>query len=320
MNVNIPPDSPVLALEHNVTWAFENATPYSGKSLSESVQNGHINAEIGLNCNQADAPPQGPFLHRPNAKAIPEMHLSLKHLELLWSFIYSWMVIYESGIQKPMLEGSWSGSLDITNPIIHRALRLREWSASLRTSASKWPADLPSPIHYPSKQEQWYGEKANLVFQQAAAFLLGHEYAHALGKHLEAKTHDVSDYEVLLAEKEADVRAFESLVEFATDDDEKLDKAWAIITALLSSLYLCSDMKQAFRQRRHPPLHHRLQHLLSMLNFQGEQYQSYFPMLCVIILEYAIPELEIMSSSEAIFEDANHVLEDVVERITAWSK
>lgn len=318
--MNIRPDSPVLALEHNVTWAFENATPYSGESLSEAVRNGQVSAEIGLNCNQSDAPPKGPILHRPNSKAVPEMHLSLKHLELLWSFIYSWMVIYESGIQKPMLKGSWNGSLDITNPVIQRALQLRDWSASLRTSPSKWPVDLPSPLHYPSEQEQWYGEKANLVFQQAAAFLLGHEYAHALGKHLEAITPDVSDYEAVLAEKEADVRAFESLVDLATDDDQKLDKAWAIISALLSSLYLCPDMKMAFRQRRHPQLHHRLQHFLNMLNFKGEQYQTYFPLLCGITLEYAIPELENIPRSAAIFEDANHALEDVVERIAAWSK
>ena len=248
------------------------------------------------------------------------MHLSLKHLELLWSFIYSWMVIYERGIQKPMIEGTWSGSVDINNPVIYRALQLRDWSASLRTLPTRWPPELPSPIHYPSKQEQWYGEKANLVFQQAAAFLLGHEYAHALGKHLEAITSDASDFEAVLAEKEADVRAFERLVNFATDDDQKLDKAWAIISALLSSLYLCRDMKQPFRQRRHPQLHHRLQHFLSMLNFQGEQYQSYFPMLCAIILEYAIPELENISRSAEIFEDANHALEDVIDRITTWSK
>lgn len=317
--MNIPSDSPVLALEHNVTWAFENATPYSGASLSEAVNNGRVSAEIGLNCDLTAAPPTGPFLYRPTAKAVPEMHLSLKHLELLWSFIYSWMVIYERGIQMPMLAGIWNGSVDTSDPIIQRALQLREWSASLRTLASHWPAHLPSPIHYPSDQEQWYGEKANLVFQQAAAFLLGHEYAHALGKHIEAITPDVSDVEAVLAEKEADVRAFESLVEFATDDEQKLDKAWAIISALLSSLYLCTDMKRAFRQCRHPQLHHRLQHFLSMLNFQGDQYQSYFPMLCAIVFVYAIPELDDTPRSKAIFEDSNHALDDVLDRISTWS-
>lgn len=73
-------DSPVLALEHNVTWAFENATPYAGKRLSEAVATGLINPEIGLNCDNANAiatvPPKGPHLQRLRSAGTPKCTLA----------------------------------------------------------------------------------------------------------------------------------------------------------------------------------------------------------------------------------------------------
>lgn len=228
--------SPVLALEHNLTWAFENAIPYAGKRLADAVAAGLVDPEIGLNCDSSTAPPQAPYLRKESDAATPQMHVSLKHLEMLWAFIYGWMVIYEHGIQKPLIARTYTGILDLSDPLLRRAVELRDWSASLREKCSAWPTDLPSPIHYGSDSERYYGEKANLVFQQAVAFLLGHEHAHAAAKHLDYLAEGVTDIEAAEAEKEADVAAFESVVEHGEDDAHKLSKAWSILSAMSRSL------------------------------------------------------------------------------------
>lgn len=311
-------DSPVLALEHNVTWAFENATPYAGIRLANAVSDGTVVGEIGLDCDSTSAPPKGPFLQRNISTGIPEIHVSLKHLELLWSFAYSWMVIYEQGIQKPLIDGTWTGTVDASDPIVSRAMQLRDWGASLQTQCTSWPQGLPSPRDYACDIERWYGEKANLVFQEATAFLLGHEFAHAAGMHLDFLSPGSPDCDAIEAEKDADVAAFESVVNQSDDDLHKLSKAWAILTALLSSIYLGTDKRRPFVQKRHPPLHHRLSSLMGMLDFKAEQYRYYFPLLASLVLEFVLDELESIPRPVSMYEDAEEALEDTIERIERW--
>ncbi|WGS50123.1 phage exclusion protein Lit family protein [Paraburkholderia sp. D15] len=313
-------DSPVLALEHNVTWAFEHATPYAGARLAEAVASGVVAPEIGLNFDDSTAPPKGPFLQRRGKTDVPEMHISLKHLELLWSFTYSWMVIYERGIQTPLIEGKWVGEVDSSDPVLRRALRLRDWSASLQTRCTPWPQELPSPRSYACEIERWYGEKANLVFQQATAFLLGHEFAHAAGGHLDFVPANAPDCDAIEAEQDADVAAFSSLVESTDDDSEKLSKAWAILSALLSTMYLGEETRTPFVQKRHPPLHHRLSNFTRMLDFEKEQYRYYFPMLTCIVLEWALVELDSIPRSASLYEDAEEAFSDTLDRIENWIK
>ncbi|MBP0639870.1 phage exclusion protein Lit family protein [Cupriavidus sp. AcVe19-6a] len=316
--MRIEHDSPVLALEHNVTWAFENATPYAGVRLAEAVATGAVRPEIGLNFDDVTAPPQGPSLQRRGKTDVPEMHISLKHLELLWSFTYSWMVIYERGIQKPLIEGNWIDEVDSSDPVLVRALQLRDWSASLRTRCTPWPQELPSPRNYACDIERWYGEKANLVFQQAAAFLLGHEFAHAVGGHLEFAHADAPDASAIEAEQDADVAAFSSIVEATDDESENLSKAWAILAALLTSMYLGKEPRTAFVQKRHPPLHHRLSNFMRMLDFEKEEYRYYFPMLTCVVLEWALDELGSIPRSASLYDDAEEAFSDTLDRIENW--
>lgn len=311
-------DSPVLALEHNILWAFENATEYAGTKLANAVATGTVGGEIGLDCDSISAPPKGPFLRKNDDTQIPEMHVSLKHLELLWSFAYSWMVIFERGVQEPLIEQTWTGSVDASDPILFRAMQLRDWGGSLQTLCTSWPSDLPSPRNYACAIEQWYGEKANLVFQEAMAFLLGHEFAHATGQHLDFLAPGSPDCDAIEAEKDADVAAFESVVNQDDDDLGKLSKAWAVLTALLSSIYLGENKRKAFVQRRHPPLHHRVSSFMRMLAFKEEQHRYYFPMLASLVLEFALGELESVPRFAPMYENAEDALEDTIERIERW--
>jgi len=246
------------------------------------------------------------------------MRISLKHLELLWSFTYAWLVIYERGIQKPLIEGTWTGTVDASDPVLQRALQLRNWSVSLQTQCTPWPQKLPSPCHYACEIEQWYGERANLIFQQAAAFLLGHEFAHAVGRHLDFAPTNAPDCDAIEAEQDADTAAFSSLVQSTDDETEKLSKSWAILSALLSSMYLGMEMRKSFVQKRHPPLHIRLSNFMQMLNFENENYRYYFPMMVCVVLEWALPELELIPRSAPKYEDADEAFDDTLARIARW--
>jgi len=311
-------NSPIDVLEHNVTWALENATPYAGRRLADAVANELVCPEIGLNCDSTTAPPMGPFLYRPGNAGIPEMHIGLKHLELLWSFTYSWMVIYERGILTSPVEKTWDDHADISDPVLLRAICLRDWSASLQFRCTPWPEDLPSPCNYSNDIEEWYGGKANLVFQQAAAFLLGHEFAHAIGGHLDFAPADSPDCDAIEAENDADSAAFASIVEGIDDETEKLSKAWSILSAILSTIYLGKAVRTSFVQKRHPPVHHRLSNFLRMLDFKGEQYRYYFPTLACVVLNFALDELASIPRSASRYEDADELFDDTLNRIDRW--
>lgn len=307
--------SPILDLKNNIIWAFENATPYAGKMLSTAVQKKEISNEIFFNFDQENAPPKGPQLCHPDEALPPEMHIGVKHLEMLWSFTYGWMIIYEQGVQLPLLEKRYNGTLDSSDPLIGRAAQLLEWSMSLRTQCTAWPHELPSPRYYATQYERTFGEKVNLVFQQAVAFLLGHEFAHAKGGHLSYVYRNTPDIYAIEAEQDADIAAFSSIIESTYDDREKLSQAWAILAAVLSSIYIGKDLKTAFIQKRHPPLHIRLSNFIRMLDFKEEGYRSYFPMLAALILEHSLPELKSIPRSTQQYEDSEEAFQDVLDRI-----
>jgi hypothetical protein len=312
------PKSPILDLEHNVIWAFENATPYAGKVLAKAVNQNQVARDINLIADDTTAPPKGPHLLSGNGATAAQMCISVKHLELLWSFIYAWMVIYERGIQKSLIENTWNGQVDCSDPVLQRAQRLRDWSSSLQNQCTPWPQDLPSPSNYCFEIERIYGEKANSVFQRAVAFLLGHEWAHAVGGHLGFLPASAPDCDAIAAEQDADVTAFLSLVQSTDDEREKLSNALAILFTLLSTIFLGVEVRSPFVQKRHQPLHVRISNAMQMLNFKNESYCYYFPMLASVILEWALPELKSIPRSAAVYETAEDAFSDTLDRIEKW--
>ena len=66
-----------------------------------------MKGECGPKFNQAWTP--GPLEVRDliaRSDGVPEVHLDVLFLEMLWAFIYSWMVLYEEGGHRPMLPGT----------------------------------------------------------------------------------------------------------------------------------------------------------------------------------------------------------------------
>ena len=198
-------DSPVLTLEGNILWQFENLSEFGAQTLKTQVAQGTLSGEIAL--DMSASPPKGPGV-TPQAAGIPEIHIALSHLEMIWAFVYGWMVVYEEGVQKPQLFPTRVMDAE-TVKLVDQAHELLEWSASLREAYTPWPAGLPSPRHYSTKQEEWYGLKANLVYQKAISYLLSHERAHAALGHLDVIQNAAGAGLRLDMEKEADAAARE---------------------------------------------------------------------------------------------------------------
>lgn len=310
-----PNSSPIELLLHNVTWAFENSDPTFAERLQKAV--GAIGPEIALQMDLTE--PTTPFLQKGSKASQPEIHLHITFLELLWASIYGWMVIYEEGIQRPMLNGTYDGLMKFETPLLQRANQLVMWAKDMKKNYTPWPLHLPAPDRYACEREEFYGGRANRVFQEAASFLLVHEFAHARNDHLEVASAIVGEAGRLLRlelEKEADNFAFEVLIPQDADDHEKLSKGWAILGLALTSFYLIRDIGDIFQQT-HPALHHRLEHLRRRLDFQEEKHQFYFDYLCSTFLGILLDEAGLTDRPQ-IYDTANDALQDKLDRLDQY--
>ncbi|BEP50817.1 phage exclusion protein Lit family protein [Variovorax sp. V116] len=297
--------SPVLVLEHNIIHAFENPHPGFVERLQRAVAEGQILPEIAL---RADLAPPDP----PQTRGEPaEIHVHVTHLEVLWCSTYAWMVMYEEEVQKPAVahEQGTTHSPDVQ--LITRAHQLLAWAESISDVYTPWPDGLPSPINWVSAAEEWYAQKANLVFQEAASFLLLHEWAHSTSLHLQQGP-GLSDQDYIELEKDADNTAYDVLVG-DREDDEKLHLAWAILSALLSSFYLLKTTSHV-KQYRHPELHHRVQHMLFRLDIADERPRAYFHGLCVEVLRRTFTAA-LWSDPVDGYETAEELLQATLDQI-----
>ena len=297
-------DSPVLALEHNITAAFESFR----EDVRDLVAQGVLHREILLDVGASS--PRTPSVSRA-VGAPAQIRVQVALLELLWAFVYSWMVLYEETVQKAQLRGDEVGSTSPQNKhLVARAEKLWVWARDLRCSYTRWPANLPSPRTQSDDFEAYYAGKANFVFERATSFMLLHECAHVTQGHLDMPSRGSLDPLSVQLENEADQRAFDSLVGQGLADEDKAAQAWAILSSMLSSLFTLPNFRLALLSGTHPPLHHRLGHLVRSLNFLGGRYRYYFHLLCRVVLQDAFPTLARPGQQ---YEDAEESLQAALD-------
>jgi hypothetical protein len=305
--------SPILTLQGNMLSQIEHLKNDVEGSLREEVDTGRIWPEIQLGMD--DRPPRGPHLAA-RTDGVPEVWLDVPFLEMLWTFIYGWMVVYEEGVHRPMLPGTSLPTGPRPADLIDRACSLLGWSKSLSTGYTRWPQHLPSPVSasYANSAERYFGEKANLVFQLAVALIFNHERAHAVFDHLTISS-EVRDQSLLLQlEKEADTFAIDRLLRSGLSDAQKTAESWAIVSAVLATFYCAHDPRLALRPGIHPALHHRAAHFIRSLALEGEAYQHYFALLARLVLQDLFPSV---LGFEEKFEDAEDALSDALDRLDA---
>ena len=312
-----PMPSPILALQHNITYAFENPNGSAVEQLRRAVDEGKVSHELDLDLSPGV--PRAPRAIRLN-DGPPNLQLQVAHLELLWAFIYGWLVVYERGVQRPMLDGNFDGRIYFDTPFKERAARLLDWAASLKEGYSDWPEGLPSPVHHEGEEERDISLKTNGVFQQAVAFCLFHEFAHAQQGHLDFMTAEaaatVDPQSVLEMEKEADDFAYRVMVSPEDDEDTLAVKAWPILAAVLSSFYLIHG-PQGVYQDRHPHLHQRVAHMLAKLNFPEGKNRDYYHHLSATVLKLSLQGTLVRVRSGTEVDEQPEVFETAVDALDA---
>ncbi len=307
---SIKAESPIFSLRHNVVHAFETAKGGSVQVLREAVDQRRVSPSLDVLIDAT--PARGPQV---DFSGVPQIRFHVAHLELIWAFAYSWLLIYEEAVQKPLQRGAFEGQICFVTDLTQRAARLLHWAESLREKATPWPEGLPTPERWASVDEQFYVTKANGIFQDAVSFLAYHEFAHARYRHHEAV--DRSDHSAdslataVQIEHEADDFAFYALVPSGAAESLRYQMGWAVLTPILSSLYLL-DGPRALRQKRHPHVHHRMQAMLAKLDFRDASNRFYFTYLCMAVgQDFAQVRTEGAPAEPRTFDTAE-------EALSAW--
>lgn len=264
---------PVSILEYNVVAEFERVAKGNNLNIQAPVLEGKVGSTINLVVDKA--PPKSPHADMDSR----EITLYESHLAFIWAYIYSSFVIYEECVQLPLIQETFDGSIQFTTSLTRRAKSLQDWAFLFSTQYSSWDDDrLPSPRRYVSDKEQWYGEKANAIFQTAVCFLLYHEYAHLTLGHVAASDDNSWSIE---QEKDADNFALQKVVDSGAPEKEQLRAGVALVLICASNFFLPRGLRGIW-QRAHPNLHDRLRHALSHLGLDSDKSKFYLYYLASI--------------------------------------
>ncbi len=304
---------PISVLEHNITVEFERLAASNNMNLRRAVEVRQIKPVIDLCLKQL--PPKAPkadldertiFLHE-------------AHLAFLWAYIYSSFVIYEQGVQRPMLDGTHDGAIHFSNELLVRAKRLQDWALGFSRKYSDWDeTSMPSPKSYRDNTEKQYCEKTNAVFLKAVCFLLLHEYAHLTLGHQVAKADEDAAWS-LEQETDADNFAMSCLVDDQSTETERQIVGLSITLLCVSNLQLPEDWRGIW-QTHHPHLHDRVRNAIVALNLQSEKAKFYVYYLAAIGLRqyllsqnFEVPRQE-AETAEDLFYDCLNLIDQLPHR------
>jgi hypothetical protein len=266
---------PVCVLEHNIIHEFERLAASNNMDLRRTVDARQVKPLIDLRVDQL--PPIGPKADLTERTIL--LHES--HLALLWAYIYSSFVIYEQGVQKPMLDKTYDNAIHFSSELMVRAKRLQDWAYGFSHEYSDWDeSSMPSPRSFRDETEKLYCDKANAVYLKAVCYLLLHEYAHLTLGHLPADEDATWSIE---QETDADNFAMSCMIEDRSSEVERQIVGLSI-TLLCASNFLLQKDWRGIWQTYHPHLHDRLRNSIVALDLHSEESQFYVYFLAAIAL------------------------------------
>ncbi len=279
-------ESPITVLWGNIVYAFENADETALGLHKAATNSGKLAKSIA--CDNRKEKVRTPFADLKGK----EINLQETYLSHLWSFIYSVFVMYEEGIQKPLINNRFDGALRFETELLQRAKLLFDWSISLTSEYSDWDERLPNPRTHNNEIEQFYAEKVNAIFQDSVAYLMFHEFAHLTQGHEsfflgvalnESREEELA--ELIQMENEADQFAFSMLVKDADDEKQRWKKGLSILFVMCSAL-LVTPHANSIKQTTHPDLDNRLLNILLKLDLKTDEAQFYCWYLCSFAIRF----------------------------------
>lgn len=300
--------SPIEVLWGNIVHTFENIDPTLMKKHIEAVSKGLVSKDIAY--DNVKAP-----IRTPHAKLNSrKIYIQEAYLEHMWAFIYGVFVMYEEGVQKPLINNTFSGEIEYKTPILNRAKKLYDWSISLSKNYSDWDRTLPNPRKHHNHYEKLYAEKVNKIFQNSICYVLLHEFAHLTLNHdsyyLGVQACDLTEADYtsrIQIENEADLFAFDLVVNRDADENARLVDGLSILLVKCSALIITHD-PNVVKQRSHPDLDSRLLRVLNDLNLTSEAslfYSWYLSCLAVRLFlikhEINMPATEFETAQDTFF-------------------
>ncbi len=312
-------ESPISILWPNIIKTFENVNSDSLDMHRDAIESEQLSKVITYD-NRKDKV-KTPFVDL-NTR---EINLQETYLAHLWAFIYSVIVIYEEGVQKPLLNDTFKGTIEYNTDLLIRAKLLYDWSLSLADKYSVWDEKLPNPRRHNTEKEQYYAEKVNNIFQSAVAYQMFHEFAHlTLGHDSYFPKPDAFNVdegtlaELIHIENEADKFAFDMLIREYEDENKKVATGLSILLPHCSSLMLASSAGD-IKQTQHPDLDQRMLNALQRLNLEEDEAQFYIWYLCCYAIRLYLLKhnIDIDPGEHETAKDAFFALLDDLDRIKA---
>lgn len=263
---------PVSVLNRNIIDEFEKAARRSGLTEERAIASGLIDAHIVF-CFGPERP-SPPFV----VLETKMVHLQESYLAYLWAMIYSTFVIYEFGVQEPMLHGVFDGKCHFTTQELRRAKSLGDWAKRFALTYQPWDdVALPNPRQHIDSAERTLAEKANAIFLRAVIHLVAHEFGHLSGRH----NIETTDIERVELEKEADNFALDFLVDTSAGESEKQISGAALVMLTCSSLFLTEHFPMIWKHR-HPHTHDRIRNAITGLNLTSQKSKDYLYFLAAM--------------------------------------
>ncbi|MBS1651349.1 MAG: hypothetical protein JSU07_04985 [Bacteroidetes bacterium] len=259
---------PIRVLEHNVLYVFENTYQDFITELKTSISKNGLQPGLTYHClekeirfSNKDFDNQTPFVGLDKKIVLHETFLSF-----LWTFCYTILVVFDEGIQKPLLAKTYNPKNPLPE-IANEALKLFDYGLSLIDNFTKWDKNLPNPEEY-DDSKSFYIERTNAVYLYAIDFILLHELGHVnlghVDESLEAhKTGSyISSHQIKEDEYAADKYAINLLLKGRENPVYQKTIEFGLIAGFSSLIFLSSKLTS----KTHPDGDERIKIGLESLN------------------------------------------------------
>jgi hypothetical protein len=292
---------PVRVLGGNIEDRFLNISPTFKLEFEKLLTQFEIEKKIIIEIHPEPIISSGfkqlPFIR--NSDKI--IHLHEVFLAYLWILCYSFLVIYDEGMNKPARNLHHGENLTIDVSKRDEAFVLFNYGLSLINCYTKWNESLPNPENY--DDSNLYIEKANAIFEYAVAFILAHEFAHL--KHGHIGLNKEKGYE-----NEADLEASELLSNTISNDEEKTKIGFGLLIATTSTLFIDNTLQSP----THPDKDDRIKNVLEKLDL--DEIDNLWGLACLVFTlwkhshDYNLKEPYKISNYKFLF---NYYLEQLDE-------
>jgi len=245
---------PVRVLPDNYIDWFLNITPDFKAEIDYEVDSNEFKKYIIWNIDKTSITTNA-FINTKH-----EIELFENYCQFLWNCSYAFFVIFDEGIQKKSIAGTFDGNyLDTSNHYIKNAVDLFKSGLSLfQTYSQDVFFTLPNPEKY-NDFEKYYIEKANGVYTAAMTFTLLHEFGHQYYGHVTTYSDDDQSKK---DEYLADDFAFDR-ISTRFESKEGITYKFGILVGICSLIFIDSTLKGG---DKHPDPDHRLKNMIEKMD------------------------------------------------------